>query len=122
MTSNQNISAMKNGTVQPTTARTTTSSGVKRVSDKETIALQISQLGDYTAINYLCIGWPESFLAVVELNPTYPDKGKKYIVSFDDLIDGEAAGNKLYVAQSNKPRQIARWLLGRKATLYKRQP
>jgi hypothetical protein len=58
----------------------------------------------------------------LDLNPDYPEKGKKFSVRFADLIEGHASKDTINVAQSNKPKQIARWLIGRKATLYSRQP
>ena len=126
MASHYNIPEIKE-TMVPVTCHTMKKAAVvngeiRRISDKETVASQISQLGDYTALNYLCTGYSESFLIVVELNPEYPGKGKKYIVNFDDIADCRPAGNRLYIAQSNRPKQIARWLLGRNATLYNRQP
>ncbi len=125
MTAHSHITSMKEGIASGPAGNVCSGTDARRmkaVSDKEAITAQISRLGDYSAIHYVSEGWPGPFLIIVEINQDYPKKGKKYTISFDDLTDGCPAGNKLFIAQSNRPAQIARWLLGRKATLYSRQP
>jgi len=47
---------------------------------------------------------------IVELNPSYPEKGRKYIMSRDTIADGKPAGQKNRVMESNMPRDFADWV------------
>ena len=40
---------------------------------------------------------------IAELNTLYPQKGRKYIMSRDDIADGKPAGKKARMFESNKP-------------------
>jgi hypothetical protein len=55
--------------------------------------------------------WPGlgGFL-MVELNPSYPDKGRKYILSSDKIDDGQPAGKKSPARESNNPKDFAEWV------------
>ena len=49
--------------------------------------------------------------AVIELNPNYPGKKqKKYIVYFADVIDMQPVGKGDKIFDSDKPKDIARWV------------
>ena len=48
--------------------------------------------------------------AVVELNPNYPKKGKKYNIYTADVVDMQPVGKGQKLFDSNKPRDIARWI------------
>jgi hypothetical protein len=49
--------------------------------------------------------------ALIELNPTYSEgKGRKYIVYAVDVVGMEPAGKKQKVFDSNKPKDISRWV------------
>jgi len=77
------------------------------------IASQIEQLGPGQSLSYKL---PESFggeLVVIELNPRYPDKERKYILSTDKIVDGEPAGKKSLLFGHDKPRVLARWVVDR---------
>ncbi|MCX5908456.1 MAG: hypothetical protein NTY64_15050, partial [Deltaproteobacteria bacterium] len=51
--------------------------------------------------------------AVIELNPNYPEKKqKKYIVYATDVIDMQPVGKGDKTFDSDKPKDIARWLSG----------
>jgi len=50
---------------------------------------------------------------IAELNPSYPDKGKKYIYSTDKTLDGRPAGQKKRAWESDKPREYANWVVDR---------
>ncbi len=52
---------------------------------------------------------------VAEPNPTYPQKGKKFTMHTDRIVDGKPAGNKGTIWQSDKPREIAQWMADRDA-------
>lgn len=50
---------------------------------------------------------------IVELNPSYPEKGKKYLLSTDKIVDGKPAGQKSNAGDSNKARDAAEWIAAR---------
>lgn len=50
---------------------------------------------------------------IFELNPSYPGKGKKYLMSTDHIADGKPAGKKNLVGDTNSPGQIADWITTR---------
>jgi len=48
---------------------------------------------------------------IAELNPTHPEKGKKYILSSDKIADGKPAGAKNRARDTDKPKDYADWVL-----------
>ena len=48
--------------------------------------------------------------AVVELNPNYPKKGKKYNIYTADVVDMQPVGKGQKLFDSNKPKEIAKWI------------
>ncbi len=50
---------------------------------------------------------------IAEPNPTYPQKGKKYCMYTDKIVDGKPAGKKASMGQSDKPKGIAEWMADR---------
>lgn len=49
--------------------------------------------------------------AVIELNPNYPGKGeKKYIIYSADVVDMKPLGRGKMLFDSDKPKDIARWV------------
>ena len=48
--------------------------------------------------------------AIVELNPNYPAKGKKYIIYTANVVGTEPAPNRQKLFDSNKPKDIAKWV------------
>ena len=55
-------------------------------------------------------------MVIVELNPEYPNKGKKYVMSTQGSEVGGAAGKagaKVKFWESNKAKELAGWLAGR---------
>lgn len=83
------------------------------------IANQIEQLGPGQSLSYKL---PETWggdLAVIELNPRYPEKRqKKYILSTDQIVKGEAAGKKSLLFSLDNPRFIARWVVERQGEAF----
>jgi hypothetical protein len=45
-----------------------------------------------------------------ELNPTYPQKGKKYLMFTDQAVDGKPAGKKSYIGGTNKATDYSDWV------------
>ncbi len=50
---------------------------------------------------------------IFELNPSYPGKGKKYLMSIDQIVDGKPAGKKSHAGDTNSPVQIGDWVATR---------
>ena len=50
--------------------------------------------------------------AVIELNPDYPKNGKKYNVYSTNVVDMEPVNKGQKFFDSNKPKDIARWVKG----------
>ncbi len=49
----------------------------------------------------------------VELNPTFPQKGKKYLMFTDEMKDGKPAGKRSYIDNTNKASDYAEWVAGK---------
>jgi len=99
---------------------------VKEPSAKE-IALnqassQLEQLSPGQTIIYrLPEIYRSSFGAfgVVELNPSYPENGRKYIVSTDKVTDdGKPAGQKRRIYDTDKAMDVARWIADKQGKLF----
>ena len=91
----------------------------KKLSPRETIIKQIEQLAaEQTLIYQLRESWGAAVTdeaAVIELNPKYPGKGQhKYILSTENLVDGKLSGERTHLSDSNKPEDLAAWILNRK--------
>jgi len=48
--------------------------------------------------------------AIIELNPDYPTKGKKYIIFTANVVGMEPVSNRQKLYDSNKPKEIAKWV------------
>jgi hypothetical protein len=91
---------------------------VKKLSPKEIIGSQIEQLGPGQSLSYKL---PEAYggdFVIVELNPQYPGKGKKYAVNSDEVVEGKPAGKKIRMFDSDKPTDIANWIMMRNGKLF----
>ena len=91
---------------------------VKELSPKEIIGSQIEQLGPGQSLSYKL---PEAYggdFVIVELNPQYPGKGKKYVVSTDEMVEGKPAGKKFRIFDSDKPTDIGGWIVKRDGKLF----
>ncbi len=51
-----------------------------------------------------------SCFQMVELNPTFPEKGKKYLMYTDGIVDDRPAGKKKLLMDSNKALVAAEWI------------
>jgi hypothetical protein len=52
-------------------------------------------------------------LAVIQANPDYPQKGKKYRLGSERIVDGKPAGKINFIWDTNKPMDLAKWVLER---------
>jgi hypothetical protein len=90
----------------------------KKLSPRDNMRQQIEQLTAGQVVRYK---FPETFggnLAVIELNPRYPQKGHKYILSTEKLVGGKSAGKKSQLFDSNNPGALAGWVLERMGELF----
>ena len=89
----------------------------KRIKeDVNRITIEVEQLAPgQTLIYKLPEFYWSGFAAflMAELNPVYPQKGRKYIMSTDRIADGKPAGQKTRVWESNKSRAFAEWVAER---------
>jgi len=91
---------------------------VKKLSPKEIMVNQVEQLAPGQALSYRL---PETYgggLVIVELNPQYPSKGKKYELSTEKLVDGKPAGERRHLFDYDKPKDIVSWILERNGELF----
>jgi len=71
----------------------------------------------YKVPEHCCI--MSAVFLMVELNPSYPEKGKKkYMLSTDTMVDGKPSGQKIRAFDSNKPIEFANWVLDRSGERY----
>jgi len=91
---------------------------VKQLSPKEIIINQIEQIGPVQSLTYQLAEYLMDRFAIVELNPEYPGKGRKYIVSSDRMVDGKPAGQKTRLWDSSKPKDVASWILEKNGVLF----
>lgn len=90
-----------------------TKSGPKQLSPRETLNQKIEALQPGQAVSYTL---PDTFgggLAVMHLNPDYPNKGKKFVMSLESLMDGKPSGKRRYLWDSNKAKDLASWVMDR---------
>jgi|GEM_PF-690097 len=98
---------------------------VRRIGPKETMINQIEQLpkGERLVYKLSEIYWTGlGGFAIVELNPQYPGKGKKYVVSTDKIEDGKPSGRAARLWETNKAKDAAEWILDKKGALFKAEP
>ena len=90
----------------------------KELSPKEIVANKVEQLGPGEALSYRLAEVYGGGLAIVEPNPQYPEKGKKYFLSLDKIVDEKPTGKRSRLWESNKPKDFAGWIIERGGQLY----
>ncbi len=55
---------------------------------------------------------------IVELNPDFPGKGKKYLMWADKMVDGKPEGKRMTQGSTNNPKAIADWIAQRDTDQY----
>ena len=91
---------------------------VKKLSPKETMIKQFEEMALEQILKFRLGEIYGGDLVIVGLNPQYPDKGRKYTISLDKIVDGQPAGKVNRLWDSNKPKDIAGWLLSREGKLF----
>ena len=84
---------------------------VRKVPPREIIMGEIEQIAQGQELGYIGRSMYGDKVHFVGWNPQYPEKGKKYIMSAHDLKKGVLAGERQYIADSDKPKDIANWIL-----------
>jgi len=51
--------------------------------------------------------------AVIQANPDYPQKGKRYRLGSERMVDGKPAGKINFIWDTDKPMDLAKWILER---------
>jgi len=87
--------------------------GEKKLTPKDIMASKIEELGPGQSLSYRLAEVYGGGLAIVELNPDYPGKGKKYFLSLDKLVDDKPAGKRSRLWESNKPKDFGGWIIER---------
>lgn len=86
---------------------------------KNKITEEVETLTEGQAIIYqLPEFYTYSRFLIVELNPTYPQKGKKYLMFTDQMADGKPAGKRSYADSKNKASECADWVSEKDSDLY----
>lgn len=91
----------------------------RELSQKDIIANQIERLGLGQSLSYKLSENCGGGLAVIELNPRYPEKRqRKYILSTDKIVDGEPAGKKYLLFGHDNPKVLAGWVVDRQGEAF----
>ena len=91
----------------------TSSPKSKAPSPKDIIAGQIEQLVPEQVLRYKL---PEVYgneIIIIQLNPQYPQKGKKYSFGTQQLVNGELSGKISHLWDSDKSKDFAGWIIER---------
>ncbi len=89
----------------------------KKLSPKDILASQIEQLGPGQSIRHQLPEFYGGDLVIIEPNPNYPSKGRKYTMNIQKMVNGKPVGEANLFWESNKPRDIAAWIVDRNGAL-----
>ncbi len=93
----------------------------KKLSKKDIVQGQIEMLQAGHVLRYITKTWSGTDMMVVEVNPNYPDKGNKYMVSYEEMVDNQPTGKRQHIGDSNKVKQVTEWIVSRNGELYTEQ-
>jgi hypothetical protein len=57
--------------------------------------------------------WSFAAFLICDINPEFPKKGKKYVLSTDSAVDGKPAGQKKRISEEKKAEEFADWVAQR---------
>lgn len=86
---------------------------LEKEQEIEAITTQFEQLSPGQSISYQLKELFGGELATVDLNPEYPDKGKKYRLNLQELVDGKPRGERKRFLDFDEPEKIADWIYTR---------
>jgi len=101
-------------------SKKTKKGAAKKLSMKDVIVNEMLQLVPGQVVSRELEKTYGGGLAIVELNPAYPGKGKKYSLFTDKLVDGKPAGKRTHFWDADKPKDIADWIDGRSVEHFKK--
>ncbi len=88
----------------------------KPKTPKDLMAEQIEKLTPGQILKYkVPESWGGDFITI-ELNPAYPEKAKskKFLLGVENIVNGQPGGKKNLIGDSDKPLDLAKWVLDRK--------
>ena len=85
----------------------------KQLSPREIIVRRVEALESGQSISYQVLEIYGGGLGIIELNPDFPEKGKKYYVYREGLVDGKSDGKRRLLVDTSKPKDIAGWVVDR---------
>ena len=85
----------------------------KPLSPKDALAGQIEQLVPGQSLSYITSKTYGGYIATIELNPQYPTKGRKFMMSTQSVADDKTSGQKNRLWDSDKAKDIAVYILDR---------
>ncbi len=85
----------------------------KRLSPKDELTSRIEQLRADEEIIYSLSETFGGGLTIVKLNPEYPNKGKKFALYSETLVNGQPSGERSFMWDRNKPKDLTNWIMDR---------
>lgn len=97
-----------------------TSQQEKHMPAKDRVIAEVEQLVPGQALIYKLPEKHRDFASffIIRLNPAYPGKGKKYIISLDKHLDGKPAGQESVLLETDKPAHFKSLVTDRTAEPY----
>jgi hypothetical protein len=87
--------------------------GDKKLSPEQDLRAKIEAMQPGQVIAYCLTDTYGGGLAIISLNPNYPEKGKKYTMSTESLKDGKPSGNRRQIWDSDKSKDLSSWVFDR---------
>ncbi len=84
----------------------------KKLSPREIIIRRVEALEPGQSISYKVLEIYGGGLGIIELNPDFPEKGKKYYIYREGVVD-DPKGEKRLLVDTSKPKDIAGWVVDR---------
>lgn len=91
--------------------------GDKKLSPKEIIINQLEQLALGQTLGYKLSEVWGGELAIVGLNPQYPQKGKRYFIDLEEFVDNKPSGQRKPFVQIEKTKDVASWIIEKQGVL-----
>ena len=86
---------------------------VKPLTPREIMTAQIDKLEGTQVATYKLPPDRGGWMVIVSLNPTYPTKGRKFIMTIDRMPGGVAGKEKSVLWDSNNAKDMAVWITDR---------
>ena len=83
----------------------------KQLSPKEILINQLEQLAPGKTLSYKLPELWGGELAIVGLNPQYPQNGKKYFIDLEEFVANKPSGQRKPFVQVEKTKEMASWII-----------